>query len=69
MVICMPGRECLSKTKTWGQPGGAAVKCASSASLAQGSPLHILGVDVAPLGRPCCGRHPTYKVEEDGHGS
>ena len=22
----------------------------------------------APLGKPCCGRHPTYKVEEDGHG-
>ena len=19
-------------------------------------------------GMPCCGRHPTYKVEEDGHG-
>ena len=18
--------------------------------------------------KPCCGRHPTYKVEEDGHG-
>ena len=26
------------------------------------------GADVAPLGKkPCCGRHPTYKVEEDGH--
>ena len=23
---------------------------------------------MAPLGKPCCGRHPTYKVEEDGHG-
>ena len=22
----------------------------------------------APLSKPCCGRHPTYKVEEDGHG-
>ena len=22
----------------------------------------------APLVRPCCGRHPTYKAEEDGHG-
>ena len=21
----------------------------------------------ALLGRPCCGRRPTYKVEEDGH--
>ena len=23
--------------------------------------------DMAPLGKPCCGRRPTYKVEEDGH--
>src|SRR3712207_9410387 len=21
---------------------------------------------MAPLGKPCCGRHPTYKIEEDG---
>ena len=28
----------------------------------------IPGMDMAPLGTPCCGRHPTYKVEEDGHG-
>ena len=21
----------------------------------------------APLVKPCCGRHPTYKAEEDGH--
>ena len=27
-----------------------------------------LGVDMAPLDTPCCGRRPTYKVEEDGHG-
>ena len=26
------------------------------------------GLDVgATLGTPYCGRHPTYKVEEDGH--
>ena len=22
----------------------------------------------APLIKPCCGRHPTYNVEENGHG-
>ena len=44
------------------------VKFARSASTAQGSRVQILGGDMAPLGTPCCGRHPTYKVEEDGHG-
>ena len=39
-----------------GWPSGAAVKCARSA------------LDVAPLVKPCCGRHPKYKVEDDGHG-
>ena len=23
---------------------------------------------MAPLIKPCCGRRPTYEVEEDGHG-
>ena len=34
----------------------------------QGSPVWIPGADMTPLGMPCCGRHPTYKVEGDGHG-
>ena len=51
-----------------GQPGGAAVKLTHSTSVAWGSPVQILGADMAPLGKPCCGRHLTYKVEEDGHG-
>ena len=43
------------------------VKCTRSVLAAQGSPVWIPGVVMAPLGKPCCGRHPTYKVEEDGH--
>ena len=51
-----------------GQPGGTAVKFTRSASAAPGLSVRILGADMAPLGKPCCGRRPTYKVEEDGHG-
>ena len=56
------------KGSAWGRPGGAAVKCARSALVAQGSLVRIAGADMAPLGTPCCGRRPTYKGEEDGHG-
>ena len=49
----------IKKVFPWGRPGGAAVKCARSASSAQGSPIRILGADMAPLGKPCCGRRPT----------
>ena len=56
------------KYVSWGRPGGAAVKCTCSALAARGSLVRILGADMAPLGKPCCGRCPTYKVEEDGHG-
>ena len=51
-----------------GWTGGAALTCALSASAAQGSLVRIPGADMALLGTPCCGRHSTYKVEEDGHG-
>ena len=50
------------------QPSGAVVKYARSTSAAWGLQVRILGVDMAPLGKPCCGRHPTYKIEEDGQG-
>ena len=50
-----------------GWPDGAAVKFARYASEAQGSLVRILGVDMAPLIKPRCGKSPTYKVEEDGH--
>ena len=45
----------------------AVVKFVCSASVACGSPVQIPGTDMALLGKPCCGRRPTYKVEEDGH--
>ena len=51
-----------------GRPGGAVVKFAHSTSAARCSPVWILGADMAPLVKPFCGRHPTGKVEEDGHG-
>ena len=44
------------------------VKCAHSALAAQGLPVQIPSVDMAPLGKPCCGRRLTYKVEEDRYG-
>ena len=53
-------------TFPWGRPGGAAVKCARSALAVWGSPVRIPGMDMAPLGKLCCDRHPPYKVEEDG---
>ena len=53
---------------SWGWPGGAVVKYTRSTSGALGSPVQILGADMAPLGKPWCGRRPTYKVEEDGQG-
>ena len=50
------------------RPGGSVVKRAHSALAAQGSPVRILGANMALLGKPCCGRCPTYKAKEDGHG-
>ena len=54
--------------RSWGWPNGVGVKFARSASVARGSPVWIMGADMALLGKPCCGRRPTYKVEEDGRG-
>ncbi len=50
-----------------GRPGGTAVKCACSTLAARGLPVWIPGVNMALLGMPCCGKRPTYNVEEAGH--
>ena len=60
--------EVPKENKHRGQPGGTAVKCTCSASVARSSPVQIQGADMAPFGKPYCSKHPTYKVEEDGHG-
>ena len=49
-----------------GQPGGIVVKFAHSASVAQGSQVQIMGMYLAPLIKPQCGRIP-HKIEEDWH--
>ena len=51
-----------NKSHFRGRSGGAGVKCTHSTSVTWDLP------DMAPLGKPCCGRRPTYKVKEDGHG-
>ena len=44
------------------------VKFAHSASATRGSPFGIPGADLRTTCQAMLGRHPTYKVEEDGHG-
>ena len=51
----------------WGLPCGVVVKFACSASAAQVSPFGSQVWTSALLIKPCCGRHPTYKIEGDGH--
>ena len=66
------GEHCIvsysSRSRQGGWPGGTVVKFARSASAGRVSPVQIWDEDMALLGKPCCGRCPTYKVEEDGHG-
>ena len=58
----------LIKSHSRDQPSGAAIKFTRSALVAQGLPVWIPDVHMVLPGTPCCGRSPTYKVEEGGHG-
>ena len=58
----------LKRQSLWGWPGGTVVKCTHSASVARGSLVPIPGAGMALLGKSCCGRRPTCKVEEDKRG-
>ena len=52
-----------------GQPGGTAVKFAHATSLQPGVHWFDPGCGHGTAWqKPCCGRRPMYKVEEDGHG-
>ena len=63
------GQEIANKRKEErDRASGAVIKFAHSASAAWGSLVQIPGAGMALLGKPCCGRRPTSKVEEDGHG-
>ena len=53
------------KNAEGGRPRGVVVKFTCQASVGRGSQVPILGADLAPLIKPCCGGIP-HKVEEDG---
>ena len=57
------------KTENWGgQPGGTVVKFTPSASVAWCLPVWIPGVDLRNTCQAMLWQHPTYEVEQDGHG-
>ena len=55
----------FKKRKSGASP--VAVMLMHSASLAQGLQVQIPSVDICTAHQACCGRSPTYKIEEDGH--
>ena len=59
--------ERIRKMTDWGWPSGVEVKFTCSTLVARGLPVQIQGTDLVLLIKPCCGRHPTRRVEEDRH--
>ena len=67
---CKPGKYMPlnpNKNIPGGQPCGIVVKFASSALVTQVRGFRSRVQTYPLLIKPCCGRHPTYKIEEDGH--
>ena len=61
--VSLISRWHFKKGSMRGQSSGAAIKFTRSTLAARGS----LVWTYTQLGKPCCGRRPTYKVGEDGH--
>ena len=58
----------LQNNEKRGQPSGIVVRFTHSASAAQGLPVWIPGADLHTTYQPMLWQHPTYELEEDGHG-
>ena len=61
-IILNDTKPGIKEYVVWGRPGGT-VLLRQPWVCQFGSRVWTY----TPLGKPCCGRHPTYKVEEDGH--
>ena len=57
----------LKMSKNWSQPCGTVVKSVHSALAAGGLQVWILGADLWTAQQAILWRHPTHKIEEDGH--
>ena len=69
MVACLVFKETVKiLSRVAAGPVAERLTLRSLLSAAWCSPVRIPGTDMAPLVKPCCGRHPTCKEEEDGLG-